>query len=69
MFNNFVHGALAKKAYYKIVALDFRHNASGWSEPGVLEIPDIVPPAPPSLSLVEPRLGYVVLGLAGQHEQ
>jgi hypothetical protein len=56
---------LAKKAYYKIVALDFRHNASGWSEPGVLEIPDIVPPAPPSLSLVEPRLGYVALAWQG----
>lgn len=56
---------LAKEAYYKIVALDLRHNASDWSEAGILQIPDIVPPAPPSLSQVEPRLGYVALAWQG----
>lgn len=43
---------LAKKVYYKILAVDQRQNWSAFSE--VLEVnrPDVVPPAPPRISSV-----------------
>lgn len=45
---------LADKVYYKIMAVDQRQNNSGFSEVLTLERPDIVPPAQPLLSGVEP---------------
>ncbi len=38
---------LTEKIYYKVMALDFRGNQSGFSEYVEIEKPDIIPPVPP----------------------
>ena len=60
---------LADSVYYKIVALDNRQNASDWSPIGVLERPDIIPPSPPVISKIEPRIGYIkIKGIGSSSE-
>lgn len=50
---------LADKTYFKIAAYDFRENRSEFSEPIEATIPDVIPPAMPTLINVQP----VALGI------
>jgi uncharacterized protein len=44
--------SLARKIYYKVVAVDNRYNPSAFSQPVELKRPDVLPPAPPSFTNV-----------------
>ncbi len=44
---------LNKKVYYKLIAEDQRYNTSDFSEPLVLEKPDLIPPSPPVIKNYE----------------
>jgi hypothetical protein len=60
---------LADSAFYKVVALDNRQNASEWSPIGILERPDVIPPSPPVISHIEPRIGYLKIeGIASSSD-
>jgi fibronectin type 3 domain-containing protein len=43
---------LNTKVYYKLVALDKRFNPSPFSIPFVVELPDVIPPLPPSIKSI-----------------
>ncbi len=43
---------LNSKVYYKLVAVDRRFNPSDFSEPVVVELPDIIPPLPPVIESI-----------------
>lgn len=45
---------LAKKVYYRILAIDFRENASPYSAVVAVSRPDVMPPAKPVLTRAEP---------------
>ncbi len=45
---------LAEKAFFRVRAVDFRDNLGALSDPLVLDLPDVMPPAPPHLASLEP---------------
>lgn len=53
--------SLARKIYYKVVAIDRRYNPSKFSEPIELKRPDVLPPAPPSFTSVISETSAVYL--------
>ena len=51
----------AEEIYFKVVALDHRENASDFSEPALVERPDIHPPSPPAIKTIDAQAGGVLL--------
>ncbi|MBS1506690.1 MAG: hypothetical protein JSS79_08595 [Bacteroidetes bacterium] len=50
---------LTKKIYYKIAAFDKRMNRSPFSQVVEAELPDVVPPMPPSITEIKPEKGGI----------
>lgn len=54
---------LTKQVYYKIAAVDFNNNHSGYSDLLILERPDTIPPAPPHIIEYQKTTEAVLLQL------
>jgi hypothetical protein len=52
---------LSEEVYFKVVALDFRENYSGFSLPCTVKRPDLIPPDPPVFSEVTTSTKWVHL--------
>lgn len=52
---------LNKYIYYQLVAVDRKFNPSNFSEILKVKIPDIIPPAPPSLTMIKSTVGGIAL--------
>ncbi|MCB9275458.1 MAG: hypothetical protein H6564_15545 [Lewinellaceae bacterium] len=52
---------LSEKVYFKVRALDYRDNQSPYSAACVVERPDIIPPAPPNITEIQPSLNGILL--------
>ena len=55
---------LSERKYFKVKAIDFRENASGFSPVCAVVLPDIVPPAVPVLKKAEPQSAGVLVEFA-----
>ncbi|GEM_PF-6536798 len=47
--------SLTEEKYFRVKAVDFRENSSIYNKPGVIRLPDMVPPSPPILKRAEPQ--------------
>lgn len=61
--------SLSEQKYFKVKAVDFRENMSGFSPLCTVQLPDIVPPAVPVLKKTEPRQNGIALEFAPSHSQ
>ncbi|MEM9835267.1 MAG: fibronectin type III domain-containing protein [Bacteroidota bacterium] len=53
---------LTEQAFYKLKAEDYYGNYSDFSEAGIIERPDLIPPGPPVINLVENDAQGVTVG-------
>jgi len=61
--------SLTEQKYFKVKAIDFRENTSGFSPLCTVQLPDIVPPAMPVLKKTERQQNGIAIEFAPSHSR